>query len=249
MSTIVTRQRIRIIVDLAGQGNLFDAINGAVPKIWRGTDVAIECLFTWKDDPIDITKYASISLKVKPKNRIGNSKMARTVYAGDFTPCTMDEFKDGTKQHAAFIFEAAETNFPLDNGELVSGYWLVFAGITTDDPARDVTFRGGEFQVEEDGTGTEDPPPAVFPAYLTVEAADARYLQQGSAEFTAINLLDGLTGHYRKVDLYDGMPQVGPDNAPDGSAPNFSSITLLDTKSGLMRRMTLYDGQLSPDPL
>lgn len=171
---MISRQVIRLLVEVTDRGELLDAVTGERPRLWRGTDVQFEIGFTKGGELIDdLSNFSAISLEVLAATRTGAPLMAAST-ASFTTGFTLDQFNAGTHQHLTITFTNGETALSL-NSKTTEQFWLGIHGVTTDSPTRRVTFGGGTLDVEEDGVPSGQSPPAPLVNYFTGTESDARF--------------------------------------------------------------------------
>ena len=104
--------------------------------------------------------------------------MTKTVVSADIDN-TLDSssWQDESKQHVTFSFTNSETNVAMGS-DLVE-YWMVFTAIMNDGAER--TLAAGCFNLYNDRNNTAGNPPSNPGTSITLEQADARYLQAGGS--------------------------------------------------------------------
>jgi len=140
---------------------------------WRNNSTIFEIAVYQGTSVADISDVESINLKIRP------SRVSETILA-DQTDSVFDEtltnatWLDGTKQHASFTFTNSEMNLDLDS-HYEAEFWIVFTAIL--DGGEERTLATGTITFKEDNNGAGDPPEENAGTAITLEQADARYLQ------------------------------------------------------------------------
>ena len=156
--TTFARHRIRIAPDSKSHTPVNDIISGSTALIWRGTSLQVEVgLLVDGVLKTDISNIASLYLEIHNGSRSGGPLLQKVILAaalhGTLTANDWDS-KAEDKYHALFELTYAETQLPLDGDNTLQQkrtFWLVIHAVTTDTPARRITWGGCNLEVEEDG--------------------------------------------------------------------------------------------------
>jgi hypothetical protein len=173
MSFSFPRERVRLAVNAAGRsqiGAIIDAITGANPDFWRGTDVQIETSFFWGDPEenqtlLNLALYATITLEFRdPQRMTGAALITKSVSAADFDlSTTYETWAGGTQQQVKFTLTDEETAIAM-NGAATKTLVLVIHGVTT---AGDrVVFGATNITISEAGLSSSTLPQPVYGANL-----------------------------------------------------------------------------------
>lgn len=176
----ISRQRIRLELDCLVGSLLIDKLTGETPQLWRGNDLQVEFLVTYRGLIEDISNFSIIKLELKPLNDRGAlSVMSDTVAAADFNLLvTQAGWDQDIEQHALIDFTNVQTNLDISGGtdRNQKDFWMVISALTTDVPAHEITLKAGLFRVVEDGTGSAAAAPVPAPPVSYTQAeADARF--------------------------------------------------------------------------
>jgi hypothetical protein len=209
MSKAYTRQRIRLAVDVTSTTDAVDAITGAKPHLWRGTDCQFEVTgffgnpTTDTTDVLDVTNVSSLLFEVK-ESVSGTLVMSKTMTSTDIvTTLTRDDYNGGGF-HVAIPFLNTETAPSLGSGVTSKDYYVVISVVTNDGTPRIITWGRSTLTIEEDGTGAATTPPLGDPLYLTAAQTAALIT---SINFDVLHLYNQTTGNYDQLQI------VGTGNA------------------------------------
>ena len=144
---------------------------------WRGNAFDLELGVFDGATVQDLSDVSSITCIVRNQTQSGIA-MTKTVVSADIDN-TLDSssWQDESKQHVTFSFTNSETNVAMGS-DLVE-YWMVFTAIMNDGAER--TLAAGCFNLYNDRNNTAGNPPSNPGTSITLEQADARYLQAGSS--------------------------------------------------------------------
>ena len=218
----LVRQRLRLRADERSRLPLLDQYTHATPRGWTRAATQFEIALASGGSLVDVGNLSSVTLEASPSNdRKGPRAFSKTL-AGSALDNALTEatWTDGTRQHAAFVFNGTEMNLPLD-GATHADLWLVVSAVTN---AGDPLVCGtGRLTMMEDGAfadaGTAPPNPAVF---LTMDQADARYVRPAGA----LNLAPGITA------VTGGGP-THLDGMATSALPNYYAVLVRETGLGL----------------
>ena len=178
MSTLLPRNRVRILFDPSNHDWVRDVLTNLVPAIWQGADVQFEAGIGLPATPgapaviiagANLTNIASITVEVRPANTTNASiapldtvvpvlsgttdSIDDTVTAANWAAGIAWNSADGY-QHGVIIFTKGQTN-------LAPGlYWLSAFATTDDDPAENIPLGAGKFYIKGSGSGTAPATPA-----------------------------------------------------------------------------------------
>lgn len=160
--TTFARHRIRISPDAVSHTPVPDILTSATPIIWRGTSVQVEVGLLFNGSlQTDISNIATLYLEIHRSDRgdtplvqksLSAASLTQTLSANDWTG------NDPAKYHALFELSYADTQLPLDYDTTLQekrSFWMVVHAVTTDNPARRLTWGGCNLDVEEDGVQNE----------------------------------------------------------------------------------------------
>jgi hypothetical protein len=144
---------------------------------WRGNAFDLELGVFDGATVQDLSDVSSITCIVRNQTQSGIA-MTKTVVSADIDN-TLDSssWQDESKQHVTFSFTNSETNVAMGS-DLVE-YWMVFTAIMNDGAER--TLAAGCFNLYNDRNNTAGNPPSNPGTSITLEQADARYLQAGGS--------------------------------------------------------------------
>ncbi len=144
---------------------------------WRGNAFDLELGVFDGATVQDLADVSSITCIVRNQSQSGIA-MTKTVASADIDN-TLDSasWQDESKQHVIFSFTNSETNVAMGS-DLVE-YWMVFTAIMNDGAER--TLAAGCFNLYNDRNNTAGNPPSNPGTSITLEQADARYLQAGDS--------------------------------------------------------------------
>jgi lysophospholipase L1-like esterase len=142
---------------------------------WRGNAFDLELGVFDGATVQDLADVSSITCIVRNQSQSGIA-MTKTVASADIDN-TLDSssWQDESKQHLTFGFTNSETNVAMGS-DLVE-YWMVITAIMNDGAER--TLAAGCFNLYNDRNNTAGNPPSNPGTSITLEQADARYLQTG----------------------------------------------------------------------
>lgn len=178
MTVALDGKKIRLKLNVASHGSIFDVYENETPKIWHGNDCRIELGIFLDDEVVSLANIASLKMEIRASSREGSPLVAVTLAAVDlYAGLTAGEWDAGTHQHAVIDLTAAQTSLDMSTGvsTFKKPFWMVFSVLTTDSPAKEFTLAGTVFEVEIDGTGGTYTPPSPAETYYTREESDARY--------------------------------------------------------------------------
>ena len=144
---------------------------------WRGNAFDLELGVFDGATVQDLADVSSITCIVRNQSQSGIA-MTKTVASADIDN-TLDSasWQDESKQHVIFSFTNSETNVAMGS-DLVE-YWMVLTAIMNDGAER--TLAAGCFNLYNDRNNTAGNPPSNPGTSITLEQADARYLQAGDS--------------------------------------------------------------------
>jgi hypothetical protein len=144
---------------------------------WRGNAFDLELGVFDGATVQDLSDVSSITCIARNQAQSGIA-MTKTVVSADIDN-TLDSssWQDESKQHVTFSFTNSETNVAMGS-DLVE-YWMVFTAIMNDGAER--TLAAGCFNLYNDRNNTAGNPPSNPGTSITLEQADARYLQAGGS--------------------------------------------------------------------
>lgn len=169
--------------------------NGQNPKLYKGSGVEFElAFFDLNDQLFDISNIAAVSVLVKPAgNPTGAAEMLKTVGSAGLNPSlTLDQWQQGTSQHALIIFAGTETAIAAGNHD------ITIYGTTNDDQLDQDVFGVSSLTVKDagQGSGTTIPPLSGAPA-------------------VDLTLLNAMLGNFLKTVLDAGQQVIF--TSPDGT--------------------------------
>ncbi len=173
---------LRLQADILSFDNPIDIIHNDIPRYWRGNDLLIELGILSGDDVIDVSNFSSITLEVRELNNDSEAPSANVgaLLSGQCvdldTTVTLDEWKDGSKQHAQFLFSSTDSNL------LPWTYWLSIWASTNDESAKTLTIGAGIIRVLEDGGGVSSTPPEPVEKYYTASDIDEKFVPLSSID-------------------------------------------------------------------
>ena len=170
--TPYTRQKIRLLVDVSQPDGIVSAI-GTSPFIWRNNDAAIELGFFVGESMVDVSQWASLSLKIKPAGDITGAPLAAITASGLNANLTLEAWQAGSSQHISILLSKEQTSLALVG--LESNFHLVISALTTDLPAHEITLGVATLVIKEDGRGGEAVNPTPQNQYYTRVESDARF--------------------------------------------------------------------------
>lgn len=186
MSATISRNRVRMLVEVTERQEMQDLLSGGLPHIWRGNDASFEFAFTFGGEIASTANWASMTLEVKA-TRTGAALMSKTV--ASFTgACTVDSFTAGTDAQVTFAFTKEETALVLSGD--TGTFYLVVSCLTTDSPSHEVTYGWSTLTVEEDGAGGEYVAPEVGPV-AEITAEDSPYTVPMDVGVVLVDSTDG----------------------------------------------------------
>lgn len=152
------RQIWRIQADGAKFGELADINNSnGKPTVYRGNDLAIEVSVFYNDSLCeDLSDIQKLVLKIKalgtdgaPPLATASDILSQEIINADLNDAvTMQTWKDGSAEHARFLFTGTETNVAeLERGDK----WLAIYLETTHTTGRNLTLIAGPCEWLEDG--------------------------------------------------------------------------------------------------
>jgi len=144
---------------------------------WRGNAFDLELGVFDGTTVQDLSDVSSVTCIARNQGQ-SSIAMTKTVVSADIDN-TLDSssWQDESKQHVTFSFTNSETNIAMGS-DLVE-YWMVFTAIMNDGAER--TLAAGCFNLYNDRNNTAGNPPSNPGTSITLEQADARYLQAGSS--------------------------------------------------------------------
>ena len=227
----LVRQRLRLRADERSRLPLLDSYTNATPQGWARAATQFEVALASGGALVDVGNLSSVTLEASPyNNRKAARVFSKTVASGALdNTLTEAAWIDGTQQHVTFSFSSAEMNLPLGGAPQVD-FWLVVSALTA---AGDSLVCGaGKFTMSEDGAFADAPPAPGNPAVLlTVDQADARYVQPAGA----LNLAAGITGA-------TGGGPARLDGLPTRSLPTYYALLMSETGQGLTEWVLEPDG-------
>jgi len=172
MSTALAIANIRLPLNMRSHDRVKDALTNAAPAIWRGTDVKVDVLIQVGATVVDsFTGIAKLVLEVHTTTRADSAIVRKEVLAAALTSCTSGEWTAGSKQHATFNLDAADTQVSLDATTQINKsttFWLVVYAILTSGDL--VTLGAADLTIEEDGVENDLPVSgAATPAYRVAD--------------------------------------------------------------------------------
>lgn len=167
---------LRIQADVSSFENPIDITHGDVPKYWRGNDLLVELGIFSGEGLADISNLSNIHLDIRALDNDGeapdaNSPLLMSDVCSELdSTLTLEDWKDGNKQHAKFQFSGKDSN--LKPG----AYWLSIWAKTKDAEAHTLTIGAGIIRVLEDGGGISTTPPEPREIYYTAEEIDEKFV-------------------------------------------------------------------------
>ncbi len=144
---------------------------------WRGNAFDLELGVFDGATVQDLSDVSSITCIVRNQTQSGIA-MTKTVVSADIdNTLNSSSWQDESKQHVTFSFTNSETNVAM--GSDFVEYWMVFTAIMNDGAER--TLAAGCFNLYNDRNNTAGNPPSNPGTSITLEQADARYLQAGGS--------------------------------------------------------------------
>src|ERR1700722_2931985 len=201
---------IRLFCDAANPAQVIDLNTGGAAFFYRGDDIQIDiglgnnaALLTALSNS-GAGGIASVTAQLfQDENDTNSPMMAGTVLAASMNlTLTQAQWNNNTNtgspiadpilpttyQHASFLFSNAVTAISL-NGAASVNYWLRITALTTDTPAKTITFLDGLITVKDGPISTASPPvPAFFPFYTV----GGNVIPQ---------LYDPISGHYYNIEI------------------------------------------------
>jgi hypothetical protein len=203
---------IRLFCDLATPNNVIDLNvgSGSGAFFYRGDDIQIDiglgnngALLTGLGSS-GAGGIASVTLQLfEDENDTNAPMMAATVLAASMNlNLTAAQWANNTNtgspiadpilptayQHASFIIPNSQTAISL-NGQTAQNYWLRITVLTTDTPAKTITFLDGPITVKDGPISTTSPP---VPAWFRFYTVDGNIVPQ---------LYDPVSGHYYNLEI------------------------------------------------
>ncbi|MGH8020523.1 MAG: hypothetical protein ACREIA_20015 [Opitutaceae bacterium] len=239
----VTRRRVRLKVETADFDPPADVLTSSTMQFWRGSGLRVELGLFERGVLEDVANLESIRLEIK--NQVSGSApapdaaalMAKEVTSFDNTLASAT-WDDGTKQHAAIEFTAAETNITVPSG---GNLWMILIATTTDDE-EPITLAAGTCKVYEDGWQSGGAAPPAEDTYYTAQQANARFVRRAYidnlfvGELTDEQVFGGFTAE-AAVKIV-GMQIISPV-APTGADATFDLVDHDDSDAELTKIGTL----------
>lgn len=231
--------RAQLQVGNADFARPFVTTGGGTPSIPAGVD--LRCEFLCKDGTsvVDVSNFATATMTVMAATRTGAPYMSASTGSFDNT-ATQETYNDGTQQHFAFDFTAAETDLVATTAG--TEYYLVVQAKDGDDV---VLFEAWtRFKVILDGLPEDQL--VVQPGNIV--PVDAEYDGSGEYDLSALTT-DGV--FYKWTD--GGANDTNVDNGGDvitTSGTNFiaaSSVVLNGTPSALVTAVVRKSPYLTAD--
>lgn len=193
----ITRAVIRLgfRLDNIGKKTVEQSL-GSDPYLWAGNDVEIQVAALWGAN--QLRSLASMSFlrfdvmaPVPPSEGPDNPVVSATLAAAEIdNTVTFEQWDAGTHAQGAFLLTRAQTALLTVSGtSATKGYPFVVWGLTTHEPAREITLGVGTLMVVRDRSGGTPPEPALGQTWLDVDMGDARYAPLDLAQ--KISIPDG----------------------------------------------------------
>lgn len=143
----ITRERIRLPLELTVKSPVNDKLTADVPRIWRGVDIQIEVALFHVGVLVDITNISSLRLRLRPAdNRTGADVLDKTVTS--LANISQANWDNNTAQHALFTFTNPEMELNL-GGANEKEFWASFTATLA--TGEKITFGAAKLKVLEDG--------------------------------------------------------------------------------------------------
>lgn len=218
----LARQRLRFRADERSRLPLLDNYTNATPQGWARAATQFEVALASGGGLVDVGNLSSVTLEASPYNQRRAARAFSKTLGGSALDNTLTEgaWMNGAQQHAVFSFSSAEMNIPLGGSPRLD-LWLVVSALT--DAGDPLVCGAGRFTMVEDGAFADAPPAPRNPAVvLTVDQADARYVQAAGA----LNLAPGIT------ETTGGGP-TRLDGLPTLTLPTYHTLLMRETGRGL----------------
>lgn len=201
----LTRQPLRLALDLEQSEKTKLTLGKTTPHFWRGNDIDFEIAVFKGFTLLDISSLASMTLdlfKLDKTNKklLGAPLLSQTLAAGQLNAAlTPETWKDGSAQHAQFTFTHDETWLDLGSDpEQLFG--LRVYGITSNVPIERILFGTALVKVIDGGDYDEIPP--------IVAENNGSYRLKNKTEFQLFD--SGATPGWRTLLAVDGGLALGP---------------------------------------
>lgn len=183
-NTVHSRTVVRIGFRLDSPGKFSLAQTGADPVVWDGNDWTLQFAALWGESAIrSLEEFEYVRVDILPQTIPSE---------GDDNPLVTAQLDaaelDNDIELAAWVAgTAAQGEVTISRAQMVAlspaagsqtaTYWLVAWGLTTHEPAREITLGVAKLNVTRDRGGGTPPEPAEGQVWLDVDAADARYVR------------------------------------------------------------------------